>query len=300
MWGIIGTWEMVYDGIRKGEDILERNGHIFDAIESCIKEVENCKEYTSVGYGGLPNALGKVELDAAFMDGNTLAIGAIASIKDFANPISIARKLMFEKFNNFLVGEGAEKYSENEGFEKKDMLTEESYKKWVDMKNKIEKDNLSPYIGHDTVCVVGLDNEGNMATGTSTSGLFFKKAGRIGDTAIPGSGFYVDSEIGGACATGLGEDIMKGCVSFKIVEFMKLGFSPQEACNKAVLSLHNKLIQKKGKSGDISVIAMNNKGEFGAATNIEKFPFVASTKKESTKLYIASFNSGNFFITEYR
>src|SRR5690606_10503834 len=130
------------------------------------------------------------------------------------------------------------------------------------LKETIEK-GLSPYDGHDTVGMVALDSRNSMAAGTSTSGLFMKKRGRVGDSPLSGSGFYVDSEIGGATATGLGEDIMKGCVSYEIVRLMKEGYTPQGAADKAVAELNDLLIKKRKKAGDISVVCINNKGEFG-------------------------------------
>ncbi len=159
--------------------------------------VEDCPEYRSVGYGGLPNQECEVELDAAFMDGDSLSIGAVGGIKDFKNPISIARKLMDEEYNIFLVGLGAEKYAHKMGFERKNMLTEYSREQWQKKIVENNKINSKPYDGHDTVGgVVGLDQNRKMAVATSTSGLFMKKVGRIGDSPLSGSGFYVDSEIG--------------------------------------------------------------------------------------------------------
>ena len=119
MWGIIATWRMALEGIEKASEILKKSGDAGDAIEIAIREVEDFPYYKSVGYGGLPNEDMEVELDAAFMDGDTLDIGAVAAIKDFANPISIARRLSKEKVNNLLVGSGAEKYAHKEGFKLK-------------------------------------------------------------------------------------------------------------------------------------------------------------------------------------
>lgn len=282
MWGIIGTWEMVKAGIEIGGALLKDQKHVFDAIEACVNDVEKNEGFVSVGYGGLPNENCEVELDAAFMDGKTLSVGAVAGIKDFLHPVSIARTLMKGSFNNFLIGAGAEKHALENGFTRFDMLTESSKEKWEKHKDKVEK-GLSPYIGHDTVCVIGLDQNSQMACCTSTSGLFYKKAGRVGDSPIPGSGYYVDEKIGGAAATGLGEDIMKGCISYEIVMRMKT-CTPQEACEKAVESLHKQLVERRGKAGDISVVAMNHKGEYGAATNIDCFPFVVMTEKEGLKV----------------
>lgn len=297
MWGIIATWRMAVEGITEASHILEKNGDAGDAIETAIKEVEDFPYYKSVGFGGLPNEEMEVELDAAYMDGNTLDIGAVAAIKDFANPISIARRLSKEKVNSMLVGEGAEKFAHKEGFERKNMLSDRAK---IHYKNRVKEDRLKsleeleikPYSGHDTVGMVCLDESGKMTAATSTSGLFMKKKGRVGDSPISGSGFYVDSKVGGASATGLGEDLMKGCISYEIVRLMKEGMHPQEACEKAVASLDTELKERRGKAGDLSLIAMNNKGEWGVATNIEGFSFAVATANQEPIVYLTKIVDG--------
>ena len=226
MWGIIATWRMAVEGITKASDMLKNGGNAGDAIETAIKEVEDFPYYKSVGYGGLPNEEMEVELDAAYMDGDTLDIGAVAAIKDFANPISIARRLSQEPVNNLLVGEGAEKFAHRNGFERKNMLTDRAKIHYHNRVKEVQETEIKPYTGHDTVGMVCLDSAGKMTAATSTSGLFMKRKGRVGDSPISGSGFYVDSAVGGASATGLGEDVMKGCVSYEIVRLMKEGMHP--------------------------------------------------------------------------
>ena len=287
-WAMIATWRMAVEGITEASEDLKNGGFAGDAIEKAIKAVEDFPYYKSVGYGGLPNENCEVELDAAYMDGDTLSIGAVAGIKDYSNPISIARKLSEERFNCFLVGAGAEDYAHKEGFERKNMLTDRAkqhYKKKV--KETLEK-GLSPYDGHDTVGMIAVDKEGKMVAGTSTSGLFMKRKGRVGDSPVSGSGFYCDSEVGGASATGLGEDLMKGCISYEIVRLMKEGMHPQEACDKAVQDLNNKLTRKRGKSGDLSLVALNNKGEWGVATNIAGFSFSVVSEDEEPTVYVCN------------
>lgn len=285
-WTIIATWRMALEGVTTSAEMLKKGCESGDAVEKAIKMVEDYPFYKSVGYGGLPNENGEVELDAAFMDGDTLSIGAVGGIKNFKNPISIARALSDMKFNNFLVGSGAEDFAYKAGFESKDMLTgraREIYEKRIrDMKEK----NLSPYAGHDTVGVVCMDSKRHMTAATSTSGLFMKKRGRVGDSPISGSGFYVDSSIGGAVATGLGEDIMKGCISYEVVRLMDSGLHPQKAAEKAVCEFSSKLEEKRGKAGAMSVVCANNKGEWGVGTNVE-FSFVAAAENNEPKVYIA-------------
>ena len=287
MWGIIATWTMAKDGAEEGKKILENKGEAGEAIEKAIKSVEDFPYYKSVGYGGLPNEEMEVELDAAYMDGTTLDFGAVCAIKDFANPISVAKKLSKLNENSVLVGAGAEAYAHKEGFERKNMLTDRAKIHYKNRKKDIINLELKPYSGHDTVGMVCLDSFGNVVSGTSTSGLFMKKKGRVGDSPIIGSGLYADSEVGGASATGLGEDIMKGIISYEIVKLMETGLSPQKACEEAVFNFEKKMIKRRGKLGDVSVIAMNNKGEWGVATNIDNFSFVVANENADICIYRA-------------
>ena len=290
MHGIIATWRMAKEGIEQGFEQLNQNGKASDAIETAIKAVEDFPYYKSVGYGGLPNEDQVVELDAGYMDGDTFDVGAICAIKDFANPISIAKKLSEEKVNNILVSYGAEKYAREHHFEEKEMLTDRAKAFYRKKKKELEQQaqELKPYDGHDTVGMVCLDENGTVVAGTSTSGLFMKKPGRIGDSPFVGSGFYADSEVGGATATGLGEDLMKGCISYEIVRLMKEGLTPQEACEKAVNDLDASLKKRRTVAGDLSVVAMNNKSEFGCATNIDGFSFSVATSDVEPTVYLVT------------
>lgn len=286
MWGMIATWRMALEGVATAIELLQQQHFAGDAIETAVKAVEDFPYYKSVGYGGLPNEQMQVELDAAYMDGTSFDFGAVCAIKDVANPISVARALSRYSVNNVLVGQGAEAFATKEGFERKNMLTDRAkihyHNRLIDME---EAHQLVPYAGHDTVGMVALDEKQQMVAGTSTSGLFMKKAGRVGDSPFIGSGLYVDSEIGGASATGLGEDLMKGVISYEIVRLMSAGLTPQQACEKAVRDLSKQLEKRRGSAGDLSVIAMNCKGEWGAATNIENFSFVVATKTQPLSVY---------------
>lgn len=287
MRGVIATWRMAHDGVVEALRILEKNERAGDAVEALIKTVEDYPYYKSVGYGGLPNAQGILEMDAAFMDGDSFKIGAVAGITDVKNPISVARRLSEEKFNSFLVGNGATQYSMLHDFERKNMLTPRAHKIWEKRLKEIQEKQLDPYDGHDTVGAITLDNYGSMAAGTSSSGLFMKKPGRVGDSPLSGSGFYVDSTIGGAAATGLGEDLMKGCLSYEIVRLMGSGVSPQDACDQAVYSFETKLKERYGKAGAFSLIAMNTAGEWGVATNVE-FTFSVGTQTQAPQIFLAN------------
>lgn len=284
---MIGTWRMAFEGIVKASKFLYEDSSADDAIEIAIKEVEDYPFYKSVGYGGLPNELGEVELDAAFMNGNTLGVGAVAAVKNCKNPISIARKLSKERFNSFLVGDGAERYATIEGFKKRNMLSDRAILHYEKRRRDIIEKNLSPYDGHDTVGMIALDKNRHMAVGTSTSGLFMKKPGRVGDSPIVGSGFYVDEKIGGASCTGLGEDIMKGCLAYEAVRRMEEGLLPNEVAQPLVNEFVRKLEDRQGKAGAISIIVMNKDGNWAIGTNVE-FSFVVSREDEEPIIYVAS------------
>ena len=286
-YAMIGTWRMAFEGLSKGINLLQQNGHSSDAIEMAIKEVEDYPFYKSVGYGGLPNQNGLVEMDSAFMNGDDFSVGAVMGISNVKNPISVSKSLSNNHFNSVLVGHGASDYAESNGFEMKNMLTKRAKKTWEKRRREIQEKNLSPYDGHDTVGMVSLDQFDSIAVGTSTSGLFMKKPGRTGDSALVGDGFYADSEIGGAAATGLGEDIMKGCLCYEIVRLMGTGLSPQEACNKAVYPFVEKLKKRSGKAGEFSLIALDKKGKWGVATNVE-FTFAVGTEKQKSQILIAN------------
>jgi isoaspartyl peptidase/L-asparaginase-like protein (Ntn-hydrolase superfamily) len=321
MWAIIATWRMAAEGLGEAAKLLSSGENGGNALVKAITMVEDFPYYKSVGYGGLPNENGIVELDAAYMNGNTLAVGAVASVHDIANPVLVAKKLSEYPVNSFLVGLGAEEFAVKEGFTRKTMLTERAkqhyQKRLRELKDQefkiyneqqktaaiktpsepqvntsINNQKLKAYSGHDTVAAICLDSNGSMYAATSTSGLFMKKHGRVGDSPICGAGFYVDSEIGGAGATGLGEDLMKGAISYQITSLLKQGLSAQEACETAVFELDSKLKKRQGNAGDISVVALDKNGNFGAATNIDTFSFAVATSSQPLSIYLCK-NEGS-------
>lgn len=301
MWAIIGTWRMALEGIESSIENLSKKGFAGDSIELAIAQIEDFPYFKSVGYGGLPNENMEVELDAAYMNGTNYNFGAVASVKNIKNPISVAKELSKFEVNNFLVGRGAEAFADKNGFERKNMLTERAkihYQNRLFEENREKREKeLKPYVGHDTVGMCALDMNGNIVAGTSTSGLFMKKEGRVGDSPVIGSGLYADSEVGAATATGLGEDLMKGCISYEIVRSMKEGLSAQEACDKAINELDKLLKRKRNKSGDLSVVAIDKDGNFGVATNIEGFSFVYASANHPPKVYLTFIEDGK---TKYK
>ena len=286
-WGVIATWRMAHDGVKKASQLLQANGTAGDAVEALIKTVEAYPYYKSVGYGGLPNENGEVEMDAAFMDGDTLAQGAVAGIHQVLHAVSVARALSHDHYNSFLVGQGATQYAQLNGFEMRNMLTDRAKKRWEKRRAELADAKIKPYDGHDTVGAITLAPTGSMAAATSTSGLFMTRPGRVGDSPLSGSGFYVDSDIGGAAATGLGEDIMKGCLSYEIVRRMGEGRTPQEACDEAVYPFIEKLKRRYGKAGEFSLIALDRAGNWGVATNVE-FTFSVATASQKPVILMAN------------
>jgi isoaspartyl peptidase/L-asparaginase-like protein (Ntn-hydrolase superfamily) len=287
-YGMIATWKMAYEGVVAGTEKLQNGKEVSMAVVCAIESVENNPAYRSVGYGGLPNRVGEVEMDAAYMDGESLRFGAVMAVKNIKNPIRLARHLSEYQRNNILAGAGAENFAAIHGYEFANMLTDESQERW---KKEIEAgeivDNIEAYDGHDTVCIIGLDDQGRMGNGVSTSGLFMKRPGRVGDSPVIGSGFYCDSRVGAASATGVGEDIMKGCLSFRIVSLIKAGEDCQSACEKALFDHEADLKGRGIQPGSMSVIAMDKNGNFGGATTQKEFPFVVSGEEMEPTIFVA-------------
>jgi len=298
MKGIIATWAMAMEGVKAGRWLLDRDAKSGEALQRVIRTVEDDPTFTSVGYGGLPNQEQDVELDSGFMDGDTLSVGAVCGIRDVANPISVAARLSSEPLNNVLIQAGAEKYAQQHGFARKNMLTERASAIYM---RKIAAGQAAPQ-GHDTVGVVCLDGRSTITAATSTSGLFMKARGRIGDSPLVGCGYYADSQVGGAAATGVGEDIMKGCTSYEIVRRMRDGMTPQQACESTVWQLTAQLRQRAGQARDISVIAMDRNGDYGAATNIagpdDVFSFCLSTEEMEPAIYLVRLRDGGHCVIE--
>lgn len=266
MWSVVSTWPFSLQTVELAGGMLKNGAKALDALEKGVHLVETDPEVESVGRGGYMNANGDLELDAAIMDGDTLKMGCVAGVRGYEHPVSIARAVMENTIHSILVGPGAEQFAEQMGIPKADvdyMITERARKAWEEKKQE----------GHDTIGAIALDTHGSMAVATSTSGANMKVPGRVGDTPIIGSGFYVESGVGGAAATGLGEDIMRTCCSFRCVELMRGGMSPKEAVERVVLLAHNAIIKHGGKPDNIAMVCMNANGEVGAACNHQGFAF---------------------------
>ena len=269
----IATWPFGVAACRVGWQKLNEGSAALDAIEMAANVTERDPSVNSVGYGGLPNAEGIVELDAAIMDGPTHGAGAVAGVTKYRTPISIARRVMEKTPHVLLVGQSAERFAGLEGFTEEELLTEESrirYEKWRSEKGGSEVAHFT-YGGettpenHDTIGLCALDSRGNLAVGCTTSGMAWKVPGRVGDSPIVGSGLYVDNDIGGAAGTGNGDEMMKACLSYRIVLRMGEGLTPEEACVEALRYLIKKRDPQTYKQYGAGVIAIRKDGMVGAA-----------------------------------
>jgi N4-(beta-N-acetylglucosaminyl)-L-asparaginase len=256
---VIATWN-VNDSTAEAWRVLQEGKSALDAIEKgCMVEEANA-EGQSVGIGGLPDRDGNVTLDACIMDskGN---YGAVVYLQNIMHPISVARKVMEDTPHVILAGKGAEQFAYSEGFEKTNLLTEASKKAWEEWKKTSKYKPIINIENHDTIGMLAIDKNGDISGGCTTSGLAYKMAGRVGDSPIIGSGLFIDNEVGGATATGLGEEVLKTVGSFLIVELMRQGKTPQQACEEAI----GRIIKKSPNYKDFQVgyIAVNKKGETG-------------------------------------
>lgn len=256
---VIATWN-VNAAVDKAWQVLSNGKLAIDAIEQgCMIEEANA-EGQSVGMGGLPDRDGNVTLDACIMNekGN---YGAVVYLQNIKHPISVARKVMEDTPHVILAGKGAEQFAIAQGFAPENLLTEKSKKAWEEWKKTSKYKPIINIENHDTIGMLAIDKNGNLSGGCTTSGLAYKMAGRVGDSPIIGSGLFVDNEVGAATATGLGEEVLKTVGSFLIVELMRQGKSPQEACEEAI----SRIVKNNPKVEDFQVgyIAMNKRGETG-------------------------------------
>jgi N4-(beta-N-acetylglucosaminyl)-L-asparaginase len=275
--------------IREGSDAL-------DAVIAGVNIVENDPDDTSVGYGGLPNEEGVVELDAAVMHGSTHRAGAVAALRNIKNPSSVARTVMERTDHVLLVGEGALRFARAHGYKEEDLLTAKARQAWLNWKENLSNrdDWLPPHTAEDkdigeitdpllrdafgaffrhtgTIHCSGIDLKGNISCVTTTSGLAFKIPGRVGDSPIIGAGLYVDNPVGSAGSTGRGEINLVNCSCRMVVEAMRNGKSPEQACLDVLQSImeHTRMRRLRDDSGrprfEVEFYALNARGEYGGA-----------------------------------
>jgi N4-(beta-N-acetylglucosaminyl)-L-asparaginase len=276
------------NAMEAGWEVIKAGGSAVDAVEKAANVIEVDPEDTSVGYGGLPNERGVVQLDASFMDGKTYSAGAVACLENIKTPSSVAKLVMQHTDHVLLVGMGALEFARAWGFKEENLLTEKARKIWLRWKEELSPNddwgapehlqNIRksesywkdfPDIEHHygTTNVLAIDSNGDIAGCTTTSGLSFKLNGRVGDSPIIGAGLYVDNEVGAAGATGRGEDVIKSCASYYMVLKMKEGRTPQQACEDALQMIVDKYrkVNPEFFPGE-KFVAINKYGEMGGAT----------------------------------
>jgi N4-(beta-N-acetylglucosaminyl)-L-asparaginase len=286
---VISTWDFGIAANKEAWKILEKGGRALDALEAGARVPEADMKNHSVGRAGYPDRDGHVTLDSCVMDefGNC---GAVAAMEDIAHPVSVARLVMEKTPHVLLVGDGATQFAVEQGFKKEKLLTPESEKAWkkwlvtakyapvINIENK--KDMPGNQYNHDTIGMLAIDAKGNISGACTTSGMAFKLHGRVGDSPIIGAGLYVDNEVGGATSTGVGEEVIRNVGSFLVVELMRQGFSPEDACKEAV----KRIIKRKpdtAKDIQVGFLAINKKGEYGAYAIQKGFSFaVCNAEKQ--------------------
>lgn len=296
---VISTWDFGMAANAEAWKVLQANGRALDAVEAGVKVPEADPKNQTVGYGGLPDRDGRVTLDACIMD-DKYNCGAVLCLEFIKHPISVARKVMEKTPHIFLAGDGALQFALTNGFVKENLLTPESEKAWkewlktskyepvMNIENKLYDKGIPMPGGptnHDTIGMVAMDAAGNLSGACTTSGMAYKLHGRVGDSPIIGAGLYVDNEIGAATATGVGEEVIRIVGSHLVVELMRQGLKPQEACKKAV----ERIIARnpdKAKTIQVGFLALNKKGEYGGYALQKGFSYSVKSKKEE-KLYDA-------------
>ncbi|MBL9134618.1 MAG: N(4)-(beta-N-acetylglucosaminyl)-L-asparaginase [Verrucomicrobiales bacterium] len=273
---IVSTWPFGKPANEKALQVLQAGGGRLDAIVDGISVTEHDLSVSSVGAGGDPNAEGVVSLDACIMDGPTHKCGSVAAVEGILPVIGLARAVMEKTRHVMLVGDGARRFALANGFKDTDLLTEAARRRWQEWKARQTggQPASAPPDSHDTIAMVILGSDGQLAGGCSTSGLSYKLPGRVGDSPIIGSGLYVDNDVGAAGATGVGENILRFCGTFQVVELMRAGASPAEACAETI-----RRIQRKHPAGTdlaINFLAIDRRGRFGAAGTGDGFPYAVT------------------------
>ncbi|MEZ6119721.1 MAG: N(4)-(beta-N-acetylglucosaminyl)-L-asparaginase [Pirellulaceae bacterium] len=269
---IISTWPFGKAGNEKALATMQAGGSTLDAVEDGIKVVEDSGN-TSVGLSGRPNAAGYSQLDSCIMHGPEHQAGAVCAIEGIVHPISVARKVMEETPHVMLAGEGARWFALQHGIKSVDVQPDQAKKnEFLAAKKLNSSSEAKPGSAenHDTITMLVLGPDGTISGGCSTSGLANKIPGRVGDSPIIGSGLYVDNEVGAAGATGVGENVMRYCATFLIVEFMRQGMDPTTACQKVIERIAA-MDPRNKKDLAINFIALDNQGRFGAA-GTDDFP----------------------------
>jgi N4-(beta-N-acetylglucosaminyl)-L-asparaginase len=291
---VISTWAPNVKANTEAWAVLSRGGSALDAVHAGVQVPEGDPDDQSVGYGGLPDRDGRVTLDSCIMDekGNC---GSVMCLEHIMHPISVARLVMEKTPHIILVGDGALQFALANGFNKENLLTASSEKAWREWLKSAKYDPMTTPEGlmeknkqqstpgkvnnHDTIGMLAMDSKGNISGACTTSGLAFKMHGRVGDSPVIGAGLFVDNEVGGATATGVGEEVVRIVGSHLVVELMRQGLKPEAACKKAV----ERIIRKnpeKAKTLQVGFIALNKKGEYGAYSLQKDFTMATRNMRE--------------------
>ncbi|MDZ7718372.1 MAG: N(4)-(beta-N-acetylglucosaminyl)-L-asparaginase [Balneolaceae bacterium] len=259
----LSTWNHGQAANEKAWSVLKESGSVLDAVEEGVKVTEADIRSRSVGLTGFPDRDGHVTLDASIMNSNG-DCGSVCFVERIKHPITLARKVMEETPHVMLAGEGAQQFALSQGMPLEDVDmpddVKREYEEWKETSQYKPEVNFE---NHDTIGMIGLDENGNLAGSCTTSGLKFKMHGRVGDSPIIGAGLYVDNEVGAATATGMGETIIKVCGSFLVVELIRQGRTPQEACEEAI----ERLLQKTPFNDEdlqVGFLAIDKNGDHGA------------------------------------
>ncbi len=279
---VISTWDAGLSANEGAWKILSKNGRALDAVEAGVMVTESDPDNCCVGLSGMPDRDGHTTLDACIMDEKGNA-GSVCALEYIEHPVSVARRVMEKTPHVILVGEGALQFAIQEGFKKTNgEMTEKKKKAWENWK---KEKNYKPVINienHDTIGMIAMDSNGDLSGSCTTSGMAWKMRGRVGDSPIIGAGLFVDNEVGAAVATGHGEFVVKTCGSHTVIELMRQGLSPTQACKTAV----ERIVRKyKNDIPNIQVclIAINKKGEHGGYSIHKGFSYALKTK-DITKL----------------
>lgn len=280
----ISTWKTT-EANQKAGQMLDKGENALDAAVAGVAIEEENPKNTTVGYGGAPDRTGKVTLDACVM--NHLGdCGSVVAVENIVNVARLAKDVMEKTPHVMLAGKGAEEFAISQGYKKTDLLTDKSKKEW---KEWLKDQDYRPIINienHDTIGMLCIDKNNNLSGACTTSGLAYKMKGRVGDSPIIGSGLFIDNKIGGAVATGLGEEVVKTVGSFLVVELMRQGLSPQEACEKAVKRIVSNNSQEN--KFQVAYIAMNKKGEVGSYSIEPGFTYMDYVNGENKEVFSKS------------
>ena len=276
---VVSTWDFGVAANQAGWEVLKSGGHALDAVEAGARIPEVDMKNHSVGRAGYPDRDGHVSLDASIMD-ERWRCGAVAALEHIAHPISVARRVMEKTPHVLLVGAGALQFAVEQGFQPEELLTPESEAAWKDWLKEakyapVANSEMSSYghapgsvvpgdvHNHDTLGILALDAQGRLSGACTTSGMAWKLRGRVGDSPIIGAGLYVDGEIGAATSTGVGEEVIRNAGSFLVVELMRQGRTPQQACEEAVMRIVKRR-PEAAKTLQVGFLALNAKGDVGA------------------------------------